>query len=791
MCTLRSLVRPLLTVVLAFGVVLHPGPAASLGTAFTYQGQLQQSGLPASGSCDMQFSLFNAASRGVQIGSAQVALAVNVTNGLFTVPLDFGSVFTGIELYLEIQVRCPAGGGSYVILSPRQHLTGAPYALYAPTAGNLSCSGCVTAGDLASGAVTGSAIASGAIDKSQLNFAPVLSVGAMAPLASSSGQNPSISLTGIVSVLNGGTGASTPANARTNLGAAASGDNGDITSLHGITGNITLPASTNSVGNIWKAGMLFLHNYGTGNIFLGNGAGNLSLTGSYNTAVGSWALTASTAGSDNTAVGTSSLQSNTTGHDNTAVGTNALRASTQGYDNTAVGSGSLQYDTTGHDNTAVGGSSLFSNTSGYEDTAVGPIALYSNTTGYYNTAVGSGALNANTTGHDNTALGRDALNHNLTYDSSQCTGAGMPYPCCRTKGSGACEGNDNTAVGSGALLANTTGYDNTAVGEAALSANTTGNANTALGKDSLGSNTTGTSNTAVGPAALRYNIAGSSNTAIGNAALYSNTAGGNNTAVGASALLYNNTGTENTAVGQAALVSNNGNYNTAVGTRALGANTTITGDDNTALGWQALVNNTGGGRNIAIGVSAGSSVTMEHDDIDIGNHGVGGESGSIRIGTPGIQTATYISGISGATCSGGETVYINADGKLGTLPSSARFKDDIRDMGDASSGVLKLRPVRFRYKPDIDPSGLEQYGLVAEEVAKVYPDLVVYDDKDQPQSVRYHFVNAMLLNEVQKQARQIETQREQIAVQARQMKAQAQQLEALAARLGRVEAALR
>jgi hypothetical protein len=212
MCTLRSVVRPLLTALLAVGVVLRPGPAASLGTAFTYQGQLQQSGLPADGSCDMQFSLFGAASRGPQIGSTQAALAVNVTNGLFTVPLDFGSVFTGIELYLEIQVRCPAGGGSYVILSPRQHLTGAPYALYAPTAGNLSCSGCVTAGDLASGAVTGSAILDGAIAQGKLAFTPVLSVGANAPLASSSGQNPTISLSGVVGIANGGTGASTAAN---------------------------------------------------------------------------------------------------------------------------------------------------------------------------------------------------------------------------------------------------------------------------------------------------------------------------------------------------------------------------------------------------------------------------------------------------------------------------------------------------------------------------------------------------------------------------------------------------
>jgi hypothetical protein len=191
-------------------------------------------------------------------------------------------------------------------------------------------------------------------------------------------------------------------------------------------------------------------------------------------------------------------------------------------------------------------------------------------------------------------------------------------------------------------------------------------------------------------------------------------------------------------------------------------------------------------------------LTTGSNNIDIYDGGVADESNTIRIGTVGTQTATYIAGISGATSSSGVAVYVNSNGQLGTTTSSARFKEDIRDMGDSTNGLMKLRPVRFRYKKDIDLSSLEEYGLVAEEVAKVYPDLVVYDKKGQPQTVRYHFVNAMLLNEVQKQAREIDAQRQQITEQAHEMTTlreqvqqattQAQQIEALTARLVQLEA---
>ena len=198
-----------------------------------------------------------------------------------------------------------------------------------------------------------------------------------------------------------------------------------------------------------------------------------------------------------------------------------------------------------------------------------------------------------------------------------------------------------------------------------------------------------------------------------------------------------------------------GKYNTATGASALYSNTT--GHQNTAIGNGALFLNTTGNSNTAIGFNAGSSQTTGSNNIYIGNNltGIAGESNVIRIGRG--ATKTFIKGIYGSTVSSDVAVYINSSGRLGTLPSSARFKEEIRDMGDATAGLMKLRPVTFYYKPEYTdgPRSL-QYGLIAEEVAEIYPELVNYSEDNRPNTVYYQFVNAMLLNEVQKQHRKIE-----------------------------------
>jgi hypothetical protein len=303
--------------------------------------------------------------------------------------------------------------------------------------------------------------------------------------------------------------------------------------------------------------------------------------------------------------------------------------------------------------------------------------------------------------------------------------------------------------------------------------------NTFLGTNAGNFTMVGDLNTGIGRGALSNNAAGNFNTATGAFALELNTTGDDNTADGEGALNQNDSGFGNTAAGSLALANNTtGSFNTADGRLALFGNES--GDANTALGANALANTTGA-NNIGIGLDGGGDLTTGDNNICIGTSGLAGESGTIRIGAGGRQTATFIAGISGATSPGGVAVFVTATGKLGTVTSSRRVKEDIREIGEESDGLMSLRPVAFRYKPEIDPTGLTQYGLIAEEVADVYPDLVVYDRDGQPETVRYHLVNALLLNEVQKQHRTAEAQEKRIE----QQKAE---IEGLKARLTRLEA---
>jgi hypothetical protein len=300
---------------------------------------------------------------------------------------------------------------------------------------------------------------------------------------------------------------------------------------------------------------------------------------------------------------------------------------------------------------------------------------------------------------------------------------------------------ENTAEGDKALFSLPgTSTENTAIGYQALYNETTGSTNTAVGANALFSTTNGTDNTAIGVQAMYNDTFGNYSVAIGESALYANTTGGDNVATGYDALESNTTGYDNVANGYAALDSNS------------------IGHDNTADGFQALDSNTTGSNNIALGSSAGANLTTGINNIDIGNAGVAAESKTIRIGVQGTQGATFVAGIYGVTASGGAAVYINSSGQLGTATSSARFKRDIQSMDTASETILALRPVTFRYKPELDPTGLPQFGLVAEDVEKVNPALVVRDANGKPYSVRYEAVNAMLLNEFLKEHRTVQAQ---------------------------------
>jgi trimeric autotransporter adhesin len=351
-------------------------------------------------------------------------------------------------------------------------------------------------------------------------------------------------------------------------------------------------------------------------------------------------------------------------------------------------------------------------------------------------------------------------------------------------------GSYNTGVGAGALVLNTAD-SNTAVGTVALLLNTTGFENTAVGTDALVYNDTGSDNTANGAFALFSNTTGAGNTAVGSYALYSNTTGGEigtgSVAIGYDALSSNVSGERNTAIGVGAMsVGTTGSRNTATGRTALNFNT---GDRNTADGHDALYTNTTGSDNIALGNFAGFNLTTGNNNIDIGNLGVADESNTIRIGDPAVQTATFIAGISG-TAVVGDAVVVDANGQLGTVASSARFKREIKPMDKVSEAILALKPVSFQYKSDA--KAIPQFGLIAEEVAKVNPDLVVRDRKGEIYSVRYEAVNAMLLNEFLKAHRKVEELEARVAQQQKDFQtAIVQQQKDFTARLKEQDAKIR
>ena len=375
--------------------------------------------------------------------------------------------------------------------------------------------------------------------------------------------------------------------------------------------------------------------------------------------------------------------------------------------------------------TAEGDNSLKHLTSGIGNTGIGTFSLFTVSTGNFNTAVGAASLDLN-------------------------------------------QADSNTAMGTAALLFNTTGTENTAVGTAALELNDSGGFNTAVGAFALFNSNTST---------------GSRNTAIGRKALFNNTTGDENTAVGTSgfgggpALFRNTIGRFNTAVGGAALSNNtDGDDNTAVGSGALNSN--VHGNENAAVGLNAL-NNSTGHNNVALGNYAGFSVSDGSNNIYIGY---------MMEGTTSESNACYIGSIFGQTNNLGVPVFIDANGKLGTLTSSKRFKEDIKPMDNTSEALFSLKPVSFHYKKEIDPAGTSQLGLVAEDVERVNPDLVVRDKQGTAYSVRYEQVNAMLLNEFLKEHRAFVEQQQKVEEQGAMIARQQEQIDALSAGLQKITA---
>jgi hypothetical protein len=352
--------------------------------------------------------------------------------------------------------------------------------------------------------------------------------------------------------------------------------------------------------------------------------------------------------------------------------------------------------------------------------------------GTYNTAAGTGALLKQPAGAaQNTAMGYNAL---AAGGSDDETAVGSFALTSATSGTG------NSAFGAAALYLTTEGTLNTGIGVNALFENTTGSGNTGVGSGALGGGHTGTNNTAIGIDSLYYGQ-GSENSAVGDHALWANINGNSDTGLGEYALEANQTGNDNTAVGGAAMSHN------------------VTGSNNVAVGNNALKNDSAGSGNIAVGYNAGDSL-QKSNNIAIGNAGSSSDSGVVRIGTAGTQTAVYLAGVA-TTHVTGASVIVTSSGQLGVLASSERYKTAIAPIGTGTAKLEQLRPVSFHLKND--PRGAVQYGLIAEEVAKVYPELVIRNEAGRIEGVRYDELAPMLLNQVQQQARKIRELKAQYA----------------------------
>lgn len=652
-------------------------------------------------------------SNNIDIGNLGIAGESNI--------IRIGTSGTHTDTYLTGVIHGDGSGLTGVTASiPAGSITGTQIATSTITSGNISA-GAVGSTQLASNLALGGTTSG--------TFSGTLSGNASTATTATTAASFSGSLAGNVTGTQGATvvssvGASTAANvhsaellanAATNANTAGTivkrdgagsffagtitatfvGDGSGLTNVPAgaVTGNFNIPGTSGSnVGVITQGGAPLIHTYGNSNFFAA-GAGNFSLNAtSSNGTLGSYNI-----GIGGSAIGAgSALAALSNGENNIALGSAAMAGTTNGNDNTAIGVRALVNNITGNNNVAIGSASLSNTQANDGNVAIGYMAGYS-VASAHNIAIGDGAMGT------------------ASYTST---------------------GQFNVAVGSSALYANSTGDSNSAVGISALNRNTTGSSNAALGTYALNNNNTGSNNTAAGWKVLYSNVTGSGNAAFGYTTMQNNQGGHDNTACGTAALTANTSGNNNTAVGES----------------ALGANTT--GIDNTAVGFQALLNSTTTSANIALGYQAGINTTGT-GNIIIGNPGAALESNVIRMGIQGTHTSTFVAGIAGATASGGSAVFVNASGQLGTQTSSRRFKEKIQDMAESSRCLLSLRPVTFRYKPEIDPKSIPQWGLIAEEVNEVNPDLVVQDEKGVIQTVRYEQLNAMLLNEFLKDHRQL------------------------------------
>ena len=535
---------------------------------------------------------------------------------------------------------------------------------------------------------------------------------------------------------------------------------------------------------------------GQGNVYVGYVAGGGSSTGNFNTFVG--AQTGGTSGetsSNNSFFGFNAGTNNTTGQDNLFLGTNAggnnvtgsnniyLMANPGDENNTIrIGSGqqatyvagiygastsggqAVYIDSTGHlgtgGGTGGGGVSSFNGRSG----AVVPAA------GDYSFAQLSGALaSSQLTG---------TFSQPLTLNNSANVFGGTSLTLTGTAAAGLVNSTSGYQIG-GTTQFNANSRNDLILGAGAGNSTMTGGGVQIIGDSAGQSVTTGNADVFIGSSAGQQTTTGNGDVYIGLAAGQSATTAAYNTVVGAQSGASLTTGSYNSFIGfNAGLFTTAGQNNVFLGQGSGYSNTT--GSNNSYYGWDAGFNNASGQYNLFVGYAAGYNNTSGSSNVYLGNQGTN-ESNTMRLGDPNGQSSTYIAGIYGVTSGSGVPVYINSNGQLGTLTSSRKYKEDIHDMGDLSDRLMKLRPVTFYYKAEYDngPRTL-QFGLIAEEVAKVFPELVAYNPDGTVYTVRYQYLSTILLDQVQKQYHR---EQEQAAI----IQTQQKQIDALQDRLTRIE----
>ncbi len=561
------------------------------------------------------------------------------------------------------------------------------------------------------------------------------------------------------------------------------------------------------------------NNPGNGNVFLGVGAG-----GNY---PGS--------GEQNTFVGAGAGSSNSGGFQNTFTGVQAGSNTTFAQGNTFTGASAGGFNTTGINNSYYGVSAGVGG-NGVNDIAIGAMAGNNNTNGIYNIYIGSpgqggesNTIRIGTQGqqafaymagiYGNSPSGALPVVINANGQMGASAGSGVTSWNGRTGAVVPQTGDYSFSMISGTLSpsqipAGSTNYIQNGTTEqtsANFDISGSGSANSfvsattyqiAGGGSVVGIGSPADGNLFLGSGAGVFNNAGFGifNVFSGFEAGYNNTTGNSNTFSGYQAGVVNTTGSYNVFTGEEAGGGNTtGTNNVFVGAQAGGVNTSggsnvfsgfragvanTTGGSNTFYGYQAGSGNTNGSQNIFIGNNAGSYITTGSSDIYIGTQGVQGdynENNVMRLGDGCCIRATFIAGVWGGTVqSNGVAAYVDANGQIGTLVSSRRFKEQIEDMGDSTSPLMKLRPVTFLYKSEYSKGDRTlQYGLIAEEVAEIYPELVAYDKDGQPYTVRYQHLAPMLLNEVQKQYRRAEEQTKIAESQQGRIESQQREIESL------------